>query len=101
LATQIETDPFPNLIIPLWVIIAYMVIAMKRKKNVEEGLVEAPHLNNQNHSGLQTPISESGEKNTNYFIRHWRGELSLPVSYWVNGFLALIAACLLIMIWGI
>jgi len=22
-----------------------------------------------------------------YFIRHWRGELSLPVSYWVNAFL--------------
>ena len=21
----------------------------------------------------------------NYFLRHWRGELSLPVSYWVNG----------------
>jgi hypothetical protein len=21
----------------------------------------------------------------NYFVRHWRGELSLPVSYWVNG----------------
>lgn len=23
----------------------------------------------------------------NYFVRHWRGQLSLPVSYWVNGFL--------------
>jgi uncharacterized RDD family membrane protein YckC len=23
----------------------------------------------------------------NYFRRHWRGELSLPVSYWLNGFL--------------
>lgn len=22
---------------------------------------------------------------TNYFVRHWRGELSLPLSYWVNG----------------
>lgn len=21
----------------------------------------------------------------NYFVRHWRGQLSLPVSYWVNG----------------
>ncbi len=26
-------------------------------------------------------------KRTNYFIRHWRGELSLGVSYWANGFL--------------
>lgn len=23
----------------------------------------------------------------NYLSRHWRGELSLPVSYWINGFL--------------
>jgi hypothetical protein len=23
----------------------------------------------------------------NYIVRHWRGELSLPVSYWVNGIL--------------
>ena len=27
-------------------------------------------------------------KRANYFIRHWRGQLSLGVSYWVNGFLA-------------
>lgn len=26
-----------------------------------------------------TPLS------ANYFVRHWRGELSLPVSYWING----------------
>lgn len=29
-------------------------------------------------------------KRQNYFLRHWRGELSLPVAYWVNGVLALI-----------
>jgi hypothetical protein len=27
----------------------------------------------------------------NYFARHWRGELSLPVSYWLNGVLGGIA----------
>jgi hypothetical protein len=27
----------------------------------------------------------------NYFARHWRGELSLPVSFWINGILAGIA----------
>jgi hypothetical protein len=31
----------------------------------------------------------------NYFARHWRGELSLPVSYWVNGLLAGLAAVLI------
>ena len=35
---------------------------------------------------------EQKEKSTNYFIRHWRGDLSLPVSYWINGFLANIVA---------
>jgi hypothetical protein len=28
----------------------------------------------------------------NYIVRHWRGELSLPISYWINGFLGNIAA---------
>src|ERR1700761_3082801 len=26
-------------------------------------------------------------KAINYISRHWRGELSLPLSYWINGFL--------------
>lgn len=26
-----------------------------------------------------------------YFVRHWRGELSLPLSYWINGWIATIA----------
>jgi hypothetical protein len=29
----------------------------------------------------------TSETQANYFVRHWRGELSLPVSYWVNGVL--------------
>jgi len=36
-------------------------------------------------------------KSTNYFVRHWRGELSLPVSYWVNGsLLGLLAAAIMV-----
>ena len=27
-------------------------------------------------------------KSRNYFLRHWRGELSLPVTYWINNILA-------------
>jgi hypothetical protein len=27
-------------------------------------------------------------RKANYLVRHWRGELPLPVSYWLNGFLA-------------
>jgi hypothetical protein len=32
-------------------------------------------------------IATATEPRANYFVRHWRGELSLPVSYWVNGVL--------------
>jgi ATP-dependent protease ClpP protease subunit len=28
---------------------------------------------------------EPEEPARNYFVRHWRGQLTLPVSYWVNG----------------
>src|SRR5260221_6578257 len=35
------------------------------------------------------PVSSSPPSiSRNYFARHWRGELSLGVSYWVNGVLA-------------
>jgi hypothetical protein len=36
-------------------------------------------------SALPPPLPPQGRQN--YFARHWRGELSLPVSYWVNGIL--------------
>ncbi|HEX7115272.1 MAG TPA: hypothetical protein VF193_09075 [Steroidobacter sp.] len=30
---------------------------------------------------------QTGGLPRNYFVRHWRGDLSLPVAYWVNGVL--------------
>lgn len=33
-------------------------------------------------------LAEEQEDQGNYFGRHWRGHLSLPQSYWLNGFLA-------------
>jgi hypothetical protein len=58
---------------------------------------------------VQAPISEEGAPEDspataqvspevpshNYIARHWRGELTLPVSYWVNGFAALMLIGLL------
>jgi hypothetical protein len=38
---------------------------------------------------IDAPLSRA-----NYIVRHWRGDLSLPVSYWINNFLATIAASL-------
>lgn len=37
---------------------------------------------------------------SNYFMRHWRGELSLPVSYWINGSLLTVVCTGLIAIIG-
>jgi hypothetical protein len=36
--------------------------------------------------------AEKPKSRANYLARHWRGELSLPVSYWLNGLLVLLAA---------
>lgn len=41
-----------------------------------------------------------GPRQRNYFQRHWRGELSLPVSYWLNGFIVGFPAALLIWLTG-
>lgn len=30
------------------------------------------------------PVTAAAAKRPNYFVRHWRGDLSLGVSYWVN-----------------
>jgi hypothetical protein len=37
------------------------------------------------HTPLVLPPPLPPPASSNYFARHWRGELSLPMSYWVNG----------------
>jgi hypothetical protein len=37
------------------------------------------------------PLPEAPAEDANYLVRHWRGALSLPVSYWVNGVLLTVA----------
>lgn len=47
----------------------------------------------QNSSDLASPKHSRPEKaRSNFIARHWRGELSLPVSYWLCNFLGAIAA---------
>jgi hypothetical protein len=36
---------------------------------------------------VETATAPAAHPKRSYFIRHWRGELSLPQSYWVNGVL--------------
>jgi hypothetical protein len=33
---------------------------------------------------LSSPINRDTERKGNYLSRHWRGQLSLPVAFWVN-----------------
>jgi uncharacterized RDD family membrane protein YckC len=40
---------------------------------------------------LPPPLPQSALRSRNYLVRHWRGELSLPVSYWLNGILGGVA----------
>ena len=40
-------------------------------------------------AGTSARTAEKGNPDkpkANYFVRHWRGELSLPLSYWINGY---------------
>jgi hypothetical protein len=48
---------------------------------------------------LRTPQAAVADKRSNFFARHWRGELSLPVAYWVVGLLtnALVAGSIAIL----
>jgi hypothetical protein len=34
---------------------------------------------------MPPPLPQAPPVSRNYFLRHWRGELSLPVTYWLNG----------------
>jgi hypothetical protein len=46
-----------------------------------------------------TPTEEhSPAKSGSYFARHWRGELSLPKSYWINGVLLFGFGCNLVLL---
>jgi ATP-dependent protease ClpP protease subunit len=39
-------------------------------------------------------------KNGNYVAAHWRGQLSLPISYWFNGFLGYLASTIAVALVG-
>jgi len=52
--------------------------------------------------GAQAPgktetVSDPSNRN-NYFVRHWRGEISLPISFWLNGICGIFVFGLLVKI---
>jgi hypothetical protein len=44
-----------------------------------------PELVPQVSTALPPPLPPQALRSRHYLVRHWRGELSLPVSYWLNG----------------
>jgi hypothetical protein len=49
--------------------------------------IAAPHIMPEASCAPPPPLPRQASRSRNYVARHWRGELSLPVSYWLNGIL--------------
>ncbi|MBM0104705.1 ATP-dependent Clp protease proteolytic subunit [Steroidobacter sp. S1-65] len=58
---------------------AWNLYALRKVKAEDENYEPSTWEAAQSAQSVEAPASR------NYFIRHWRGELSLPISYWVNG----------------
>jgi ATP-dependent protease ClpP protease subunit len=77
------------------------IIALgKRKAEIQKAATEVEPkstlLDVSSHTSTNstpTPVSTA-----NYFLRHWRGELSLPTSYWVNGAVLTTIATVVLMV---
>jgi hypothetical protein len=54
----------------------------------------------ENHLGSLSSNKETGERDS-YIRRHWRGELSLPVAYWVNGIAVTMLLTLVIRVFSV
>jgi len=66
------------------------IIALgKRKAEIEQAKTEletnSTALDIPSPASTRTLLTPIPVSTSNYFVRHWRGDLSLPVSYWVNG----------------
>jgi hypothetical protein len=113
IASVFHTDwwSFGGLIVGLFVTFGSRMIALSLAATLEKVAPDAPTVSPPRKaatpSDLQTasdevrPLERGGEvgkERGNYFVRHWRGELSLPVSYWVNGILAGVLAAVAIIV---
>ncbi len=66
----------------------------------ERASAQPPPLENVISSDKTDNAAPPDHRPGNYVARHWRGELSLPVSYWINGFLGNVGALVVIMLLG-
>lgn len=87
------TPNYPGAAIFIFVIPLVLNIKMlDRKKHALDDPVAAARDEKTRH----TAESAVHYTSNNYIVRHWRGELTLPVSYWVNGLVLAGAAALIL-----
>ena len=62
-----------------------MAVAAPLPPSLAGSVRSDPELMPQTPTALPPPLPPQAVRSRNYLVRHWRGELSLPVSYWLNG----------------
>jgi hypothetical protein len=62
--------------------VAVALIWFRVREERKEAAAAAPH--HDQYAEAAEPTYEPEEPARNYFLRHWRGQFTLPASYWVN-----------------
>jgi hypothetical protein len=80
---HVRTGPSPFLV-PFLINIAALARVWLRVREQRQEMAAA-HLHYDQYAGAAVAAELTYEDPArNYFLRHWRGQLTLPVSYWVN-----------------
>jgi hypothetical protein len=75
---------------------AHSVPGLVTRRELASPRLELPTLNKSDIPAATKRVPQAEGQKRNYFVRHWRGDLSLPVSYWINGFLVSLAAYIVV-----
>ena len=75
-------------------LISKLIDALVHRKSRPAALQTQPIAVNASITAVPASTAMPTNKWNNYIARHWRGELSLPISYWINSFLGNIAIVL-------
>ncbi|HEX5183090.1 MAG TPA: hypothetical protein VFW19_08050 [Allosphingosinicella sp.] len=86
----------PIIIPPLGIAIAFLIgvalagaarmaIYSRYEGNLDEAIVFDPDYNDLSLYDHEVNAADDEHGHKNYFVRHWVGNLPLPISYWVNG----------------
>lgn len=75
-------------------LISKFIDALVHRKGRVASSQPEPIAVNASKTTVPTSTALPTNKWNNYIARHWRGELSLPISYWINSFLGNIAIAL-------